>query len=223
MGARIDRATHYLFGIALYTLLANLLSEKIPIIVSPMQLYNIVKEVFLNKTIGSFGINLSLFVLWFIVSLFSILSMRIAVIPDSIDKPKDEYENHRKFGHSLLFILLCSIVSYFAIYLITCFFLSMLAYYPKFNEAISFLSSAFGLNLSFLIFTSLLSHLLLDIITYSGVPLFYPISKRYFSIGIMKSGSPIMLLILFASFSYIFFYSFLPITYSFLEMIKWRT
>jgi membrane-bound metal-dependent hydrolase YbcI (DUF457 family) len=216
MGARIDRATHYIFGTAFYTLLVNLLSDKFNMIFSPSLAYKIVKEAYLSKTIsgisGLLYISMLLyaFIFWFFSFLFSILSMRIAVIPDWIDKPIGE-ENHRKFGHSLIFILIISLVSYFAIYFCSYFFFSLFAYTPKEYEGIALFSKILGINVSLMISLSLLSHLILDIITYSGILLFYPISKRYFSLKLVKSGSPIFILILLLSLIYILCYCFLPL------------
>ena len=216
MGARIDRATHYLFGTAFYTLLVNLLSEKLNIIFSPSIAYKIVKEAYLSKTTsgvsGLLYVSMLLyaFIFWFFSFLFSVLSMRVAVIPDWIDKPTESEGNHRKFGHSLTFILIISLVSYFAIYFCSYFFFSLFAYTPKEYEGIALFSKILGTNVSLMISLSLLSHLILDVITYSGIPLFYPI-KKYYSLKLTKSGSSIFILILFFSLIYILSYCFLPL------------
>jgi len=219
MGAKIDRATHYIFGTAFYTLLANLLSDKFNIIFSPSIAYKIVKEAYLSKTTsgisGFLYISMLLyaFIFWFFSFLFSILSMRVAVLPDWIDKPTESEGNHRKFGHSLIFILIISLISYFGIYFCSYFFFSILtsAYTPKEYEGIALFSKILGINVSLMISLSLISHLILDVITYSGIPLFYPISKKYYSLKLTKSGSPIFILILFFSLIYILNYCFLPL------------
>jgi membrane-bound metal-dependent hydrolase YbcI (DUF457 family) len=219
MGARIDRATHYLFGTAFYTLLVNLLSEEFNLILSPSSAYKIVKEALLSKTV--YGISglpyISIlfyaYIFWFLSFLFSILSMRIAVIPDWIDKPTESEGSHRKFGHSLIFILIISLVSYFGIYFCSYFFFSILtfAYTPKEYEGIALFSQILGINVSLMISLSLISHLILDIITYSGIPLFYPISKKYYSLKLTKSGSPVFILILLLSLIYIISYCIIPL------------
>jgi|GEM_PF-3880884 len=228
MGAKIDRATHYIFGTAFYTLLVNLLSDKFNIIISPLSAYKIIKEAY------SSGIHDSILFSIMIISLFflTILSMRISVIPDSIDKPSIDENSHRKFGHSLIFLSLCSICSYFALYSSCYYILSFLlshsplieqpysSYYKVFHTAIDIFSKMLSINISIMIFSSLLSHLILDVITYSGIPLFYPISKRYFSLKLVKSGSPIFILILFLSLFYLFIYSFFPLFSSFLIILS---
>jgi len=225
MGAKIDRATHYIFGTAFYTLLVNILSEKYNFIISPLSAYKIVKEAFLSKTISGISglIYISVlfyaFIFWFFAFLFSVLSMRVAVIPDWIDKPIESEGNHRKFGHSLTFILIISLISYFGIYFCSYFFFSLFAYTPKEFTGVALFSKILGINVSLMISLSLLSHLILDVITYSGIPLFYPISKRYFSLKLVKSGSSIFILILFFSLIYIINYCIIPL-FSIFSFIK---
>lgn len=81
---------------------------------------------------------------------------------------------HRGFTHSLLFVFGASFFSYLLLLIV-------------FSHVGSFLFVAHSFSFGF--FLGMVSHLLLDMMTKSGVPLLHPFSKKRYSISPIKTGS----------------------------------
>lgn len=90
---------------------------------------------------------------------------------------KYPFTGHHGITHTLIFIIAASVITF---------------------EALSYLAGASDLRLFLVILLGGLSHITGDLLGIGGVPLFYPLSKRYFKLNVDLGINPIL-----AAFSFI--------------------
>jgi membrane-bound metal-dependent hydrolase YbcI (DUF457 family) len=105
-----------------------------------------------------------------LVLLSSTIALTLASIPDIDERMPKRLVHHRSgISHSIFTIVVCASLSYV-----------LLSPYPPFELLIIPALTA-----------AVASHILLDVLTKSGCPLFWPLSHRNFSVHLCKYDNPL--------------------------------
>jgi membrane-bound metal-dependent hydrolase YbcI (DUF457 family) len=142
MGAAVDRFAHNSFALLAYAAIVRIYDLQPPSFDRSQGLWGFIG--FLQSFMMTFGVTLAV----------CLIGSRI---PDWIDS--DRNPGHRGFGHSLLSLVLFTIVA-------------LLASSQLVDQGLALLYAvAFA--------AGYLSHLALDFVTYEGVPWFWPLDEKY--------------------------------------------
>jgi membrane-bound metal-dependent hydrolase YbcI (DUF457 family) len=150
MGAAVDRFAHNSFALLAYAAIVRIYGLRLPSFDRSQGLWGFIG--FLQSLMMTFGVTLAV----------CLIGSRL---PDWIDiggRP-----GHRGFGHSLLSLVLFTIVALLA--------------------SSQFVDQGLALLYAVALAAGYLSHLVLDFVTYEGVPWFWPLDEKY-SLGLGPAG-----------------------------------
>jgi membrane-bound metal-dependent hydrolase YbcI (DUF457 family) len=142
MGATVDRFAHNSFALLAYATIVRIYGLQLPSFDKSQGLWGFIGSI--QSLLMTFGLTLAA----------CLIGSRL---PDWIDS--DRHPGHRGFGHSLLSLVLFTIVV-------------LLASSQFVNQG---LAALYAVALA----AGYFSHLMLDFVTYEGVPWFWPLDEKY--------------------------------------------
>jgi membrane-bound metal-dependent hydrolase YbcI (DUF457 family) len=142
MGAAVDRFAHNSFALLAYALIVRLYDLQLPSFDRSQGLWGFIDS--MRSLMMTFGFTLAA----------CLIGSRI---PDWIDS--DRHPGHRGFGHSLLSLVLFTIIALLA--------------------SSQFIDQGLAVLYVVALAAGYLSHLILDFVTYEGVPWFWPLDEKY--------------------------------------------
>jgi membrane-bound metal-dependent hydrolase YbcI (DUF457 family) len=142
MGAAVDRFAHSSFALLAYAAIVRIYNLQLPSFDRSQGLWGFIGS--LQSLLMTFGVTL----------VACLIGSRI---PDWIDS--DRHPGHRGFGHSLLSLLIFTIIALLI--------------------ASLFADQGLAVLYAVALAAGYLSHLVLDFVTYEGVPWFWPLDEKY--------------------------------------------
>jgi membrane-bound metal-dependent hydrolase YbcI (DUF457 family) len=142
MGAAVDRFAHSSFALLAYAAIVRIYDLQPPSFDRSQGLWSFIG--FLQSLMMTFGVTLAV----------CLIGSRI---PDWMDS--DRNPGHRGFGHSLLSLILFTIVALLA--------------------SSQFVDQGLAVLYAVAFAAGYISHLVLDFVTYEGVPWFWPLDEKY--------------------------------------------
>jgi membrane-bound metal-dependent hydrolase YbcI (DUF457 family) len=142
MGAAVDRFAHNSFALLAYAAIVRIYDLQLPFFDRSQGFWGFIGS--LQSLLMTFGVTL----------VACLIGSRIPDWIDSGDRP-----GHRGFGHSLLSLIIFTIIAL----LIPC----------------QFVDQGLAVLYAVALAAGYLSHLVLDFVTYEGIPWFWPLDEKY--------------------------------------------